>query len=226
MNSVAMLPVPGGAISLKDEGSGRWRTGRIDAFHMSRTPVTRALYATVMTGAAIDEGELPQVDVSWFDAVRFCNRLSEKSGLAPCYVLGVEEHVECDWNASGFRLPTEAEWEYACRAGSNEMRYGELDAIAWHGLNSGLHARPVGQKTPNPWGLHDMIGNVWEWCWDRYDPLVYGEYRVFRGGGFADAPNACRASCRRKSHPTFSVDDLGFRLARTSHAASISLDTV
>jgi formylglycine-generating enzyme len=74
----------------------------------------------------------------------------------------------------------------------------------------------VGGKRPNAWGLHDMLGNAWEWCWDVYDASVYGPYRVFRGGGYADQPNACRASCRRKSHPRFRAEDVGFRVARSA----------
>ncbi len=160
----------------------------------------------------------PVTEVSWLDAVRFCNLLSRAEGLQPCYSGGDDPDaldVACDWDAGGYRLPSEAEWEYACRAGSSGVRYGELDDIGWHRANSGDGARDVATRAPNAWGLYDTIGNVWEWCWDVYDPAVYGPYRVFRGGGWNDHPRGCRASCRRKSHPTLRVDDLGFRLARS-----------
>lgn len=160
----------------------------------------------------------PVTEVSWLDAVRFCNLLSRAEGLGPCYSVGDDPDaldVVCDWNAGGYRLPSEAEWEYACRAGSRDVRYGELDDTGWYRANSGGGARDVATRAPNAWGLYDTIGNVWEWCWDVYDPAVYGPYRVFRGGGWNDHPRGCRASCRRKSHPTLRVDDLGFRLARS-----------
>ncbi|WP_047870960.1 SUMF1/EgtB/PvdO family nonheme iron enzyme [Nocardiopsis sp. RV163] len=160
----------------------------------------------------------PVTEVSWLDAVRFCDLLSRAEGLEPCYSGGDGPDaldVVCDWNAGGYRLPSEAEWEYACRAGSSDVRYGELDEIGWYRSNSGGGARDVATRAPNAWGLYDTIGNVWEWCWDVYDPAVYGPYRVFRGGGWNDHPRGCRAACRRKSHPTLRVDDLGFRLARS-----------
>lgn len=95
--------------------------------------------------------------------------------------------------AVGYRLPTEAEWEYACRAGSTTPRYGELDEIAWYRDNSGDCLRDVGGKLPNAWGLYDMLGNVWEWWFDRYNLEVYGDYRVLRGGGWSDPGWSCRA---------------------------------
>ncbi len=73
----------------------------------------------------------------------------------------------------------------------------------------------MGQKEPNQWGLYDMLGNVWEWCWDVYDEKVYGTYRIFRGGGWNDTERGCLASNRRRSHPTFQIDDLGFRIAQS-----------
>ncbi len=109
----------------------------------------------------------------------------------------------------------EAEWQYACKAGTSGYRFGEIDEIAWYSDNSEGRAHPVGTKTPNNWGLYDMIGNVWEWCWDLYDPEVYGTYRIFRGGSWAESERGCGATVRRRSHPTFAIDDLGFRLAQT-----------
>nr|WP_218034077.1 SUMF1/EgtB/PvdO family nonheme iron enzyme [Acrocarpospora corrugata] len=210
-----MIEIPAGWIVLRDERTRtNWRA-EIAAFRLAPHPVTRELYRAV-TGDAPESPagpRAPVTDVSWLDAIRFCNLLSRQRDLQPCYTVG--EDVACDWTADGYRLPTEAEWEYACRAGHTGVRYGELDEIAWHRDNSGGEPHDVATRTPNAWGLHDMIGNVWEWCWDVYDPAVYGPYRVFRGGGVHDLPRALRAACRRKSHPAFRIDDLGFRVART-----------
>ncbi|WP_327293879.1 MULTISPECIES: formylglycine-generating enzyme family protein [unclassified Streptomyces] len=221
-----MIGIPAGEIVLRDEGTRtEWRVG-LGAFSLAPFPVTHELYRAVLdeapSGAKAPSSQAgpctPVAEVSWEEAVRFCNLLSRATGLEPCYVLGHDpdaRDVRCDWEAGGYRLPSEAEWEYACRAGSSGVRYGELDDIAWYRGNSGDQVHPVATRAPNEWGFHDMLGNVWEWCWDLYDPEVYGPYRVFRGGGAYDHPRGCRASCRRKSHPAFRVDDLGFRLARS-----------
>ena len=124
-----------------------------------------------------------------------------------------------DAHADGYRLPTEAEWEHACRAGTAGPRYGPIDEIAWYRANSREQPRECGTRRPNSWGLHDMLGNVWEWCWDVYDPEVYGTYRVLRGGGWFDEDWSIRASVRRRSHPTLRLDDVGFRVARSLPAA-------
>jgi len=150
------------------------------------------------------------------DAVRFCNALSRLGRMTPAYrIRSGDDDVEWDVTAGGYRLPTEAEWEYACRAGTTGPRYGPLDDIAWYRGNSHERLHEVGSKRPNGWGLYDMLGNVWEWCWDVYDAEVYGTYRVLRGGGWSDEHWSCRASVRRRSHPTFTIDDVGFRIARS-----------
>jgi formylglycine-generating enzyme required for sulfatase activity len=206
-----MLPIPGGVVALRDDRLGtRWRV-EVAPFRLGRFPVRE------MDLDPAGGGALPVVNVSWLDAVDACNRLSERSGFAPAYARD-ESSGEVVWDRAsvGYRLPTEAEWQYAGKAGTTGYRYGPIDDIAWYEGNSGGRAHDVGGKAANPWGLHDMLGNVWEWCWDLYDEDVYGSYRIFRGGGWAEAERGCGSSVRRRSHPTFAIDDLGFRLARTA----------
>jgi formylglycine-generating enzyme required for sulfatase activity len=190
----------------------------LDAYLLASTAVTQAAYEAV-TGRrpSTSHGDrLPVECVSWWDAVEFCNLLSDRDGLTRAYELDdVRDQARRVTSADGWRLPSEAEWEHACRGGTTGPRYGELDDIAWHRGNSRETVHEVAQKQPNRWGLFDMLGNVWEWCWDVYDAEVYGSYRVLRGGGWYDERWSCRAGVRRRSHPTFRIDDVGFRLART-----------
>lgn len=158
----------------------------------------------------------PVVNISWNDAIIFCNLLSKKAGLKEYYSISEDGLiVSCNLDSNGYRLPFEAEWQYACKAGTTGYIYEELKEIAWYNENSSGHIHEVGKKEPNAWGLYDMLGNVWEWCYDLYDEQVYGSYRIFRGGSWAEAARGCGATCRHRSHPTFHIDDLGFRLARS-----------
>ncbi len=217
----AMIEVPAGRVTLSDRRTERSWAVDVGPFALGAVPVTQGLYEQVMGGrpSTAHGDRLPVEGVSWGDAVRFCGALSVREGLRPAYRVPADdadaEAPEWDRTADGYRLPTEAEWEHACRAGTTEPRYGPLDEIAWHRGNSGERLREAGGRRPNDWGLHDMLGNVWEWCWDVYDPEVYGSYRVLRGGGWFDEHWSCRASVRRRSHPTLRIDDVGFRLART-----------
>jgi len=211
-----MITVPAGEVTLSDRRTQRRWTVELAAYRLAAVAVTQDRYASV-TGerpSSARGGRLPVEGVSWWDAVRFCNALSDREGLAPAYRVDGED-VEWDVSADGYRLPTEAEWEYACRAGTAGARYGPLDEIAWYRGTSQERLHEVGGKRPNAWGLHDMLGNTWDWCWDLYDPEVYGAYRVLRGGGWFDEHWSCRASVRRRSHPDFRVDDVGFRVARS-----------
>ncbi|CQR54796.1 hypothetical protein PRIO_2389 [Paenibacillus riograndensis SBR5] len=212
-----MILIPAGEVQLRDDRVKTKWTARVDSFWLAPVPVTNALYDRVMAeGEPAGGAGMPVVNVSWNDAILFCNKLSQESGLQECYSISEDgESVSCNWEADGYRLPTEAEWQYACKAGTTGYQYGELDAVAWYEGNSGGVVHEAGQKLPNAWGLYDMLGNVWEWCWDIYDENVYGSYRIFRGGSWAEEARGCGATCRRRSHPTFHIDDLGFRLARS-----------
>ena len=190
------MSIPGRKKHLKET----CREIEIKPFYLLQIPVTADLYAFVMgEGIALPGDGLPAVNVSWLEANDFCRALSEAAGLC-------------------FRLPTEAEWQHACRAGGGGYQYGEIDDIAWHQGNSNGMPHKTGEKAPNPWGVYDMLGNVWEWCWDLYDEKRYGPYRAFRGGSWAEPARSCGATCRRRSFPSFKIDDLGFRIARSGDA--------
>ncbi|WP_149262667.1 SUMF1/EgtB/PvdO family nonheme iron enzyme [Actinomadura sp. K4S16] len=216
---IEMAAVPAGTVTLSDRRTRRSWAVDLAPYRLGLSPVTQSQYAQVTAErpSTARGDRLPVEGVSWADAVRFCNALSRREGLTPAYRLDADgESADWDVSADGYRLPTEAEWEHACRAGTTGPRYGPLDEIAWYRGNAQDRVHDVGGKRPNAWGLHDMLGDVWEWCWDLYDPDVYGAYRVLRGGGWSDEHWSCRASVRRRSHPTFRIDDVGFRVARSA----------
>jgi formylglycine-generating enzyme required for sulfatase activity len=213
-----MVEIPNGTIRLRDDRVKHSWTVEIQSFLLSKYLVTQELYfeITKQTPSSFKGNNLPVESVSWRDSIIFCNSLSSMAGLKNCYKLGNDnKETKFDLKANGFRLPTEAEWEYACKSGTNGVRYGMINEIAWYKENSGGKTNEVGTMNPNGWGLYDMLGNVWEWCSDIYDPEVYGSYRIFRGGGWNDEERACLTTNRRRSHPiSFKIDDLGFRIAK------------
>ncbi len=182
----------------------------------------------------------PVINVNWYDAIEFANWLSEKEGLEQVYSLertadGIKV-ASVRWHASGYRLPTEAEWEYAARGG--KLRKGEifsgsdqLEEVAWYTNNSEGRTHPVGGKKPNALGMYDLSGNVWEWCWDWYSIDYYkrsglsnpkgpetGEklnFKVARGGSYLDDEKSSRVASRFGGSPREGWPNIGFRLAKT-----------
>jgi formylglycine-generating enzyme required for sulfatase activity len=213
-----MVAIPGGKIELRDDRTKQQWAVELEPFLLSKFLITQDLYLEITkeSPSTFKGAKRPVETVTWKDAITFCNLLSANASLKLCYSFNEEvEEISFDPKADGYRLPTEAEWEYACKAGTIGIRYGELDSIAWYKDNSAQATHDVGMKEPNLWGLYDMIGNVWEWCSDIYDETVYGSYRIFRGGGWCDLERGCMATNRRRSHPTsFKIDDLGFRIAK------------
>ena len=225
-------------------------------FYMSKYQVTQKEYLDVMesnpsyftTSPEGNPDKLPVEQVNWYHAIAFCNRLSILAGLTPVYTVSgisntdaeVWKHsevptgnnttwndVEMNYTANGYRLPTEAEWEYACRAGKETaFSYGDTanGDYMWYSANSDWMTHEVGKKLPNAWGLYDMHGNVYEWCWDWYaatyegstDPEgpATGADRVFRGGCWGHGAQYARSAYRDSLVPGSRYYHIGFRLVR------------
>jgi formylglycine-generating enzyme required for sulfatase activity len=183
-------------------------------FLMSAHEVTQAQYESVMSSnpSRFRGANLPVETVTWFDAVEYCERLTFRQRLAGSIAMQQE-----------YRLPTEAEWEYAARAGTESSRYGPMELIGWYGLNSNSRTHAVGEKEPNQWGLYDMIGNVREWCSDWLGDYstsnvlnptgpISGTSRIQRGGSWDYPAQDCRAATRFFSEPEGLNNNLGFRV--------------
>ena len=205
-------------------------------YWMGVYPVTQALWAAVATQAKLPpkpsrfEGDQRPVErVSWFDAVRWCNAASQLAHLGQVYRIGEGDSptVENVAGATGFRLPTEAEWEYACRAGTTtRWSFGEdegrLPEHGWFDGNGAGQTHPVGEKAANPWGLHDLHGSVWEWCDDgvrgyaaalAVDPAgARADRRVVRGGSWNYSADRCRCAFRSMRNPGSRNENQGFRV--------------
>ena len=237
-------------------------------FYMGKFEITQAEYEKYCsyTGSSSpsssygDGDNYPAYFVSWYDALVYCNKRSIAEGLTPCYSINDSTNpeewgelptawddplrdtwdaVECDWNANGYRLPTEAEWEYAARAGDNTVdsitytgtsdvnKFGDY---AWYYDNSNGTTHEVGTKLPNAFGLYDMSGNVYEWCWNwftsEYDEnteggdnptgISAGSGRVLRGGCMISDSVNCAVSCRNNYDPDVRFSNLGFRVVRSA----------
>jgi formylglycine-generating enzyme required for sulfatase activity len=274
-----MATIPAGSFQMGDSfGEGYSdelpvQTVRVSAFWMDKYEVTKGLWDEVGTWAAANGYDLepedglgrasdhPVYNVSWYEAVKWANARSEREGLEPCYRVSGSVYrsgqsaPDCNWSASGYRLPTEAEWEKAARGGAEGRRFpwSDVDTIDHTRANyfsrrdydydtsptRGYHpdydndpwpyTSPVGSFAPNGYGLYDMAGNVFEWCWDWYGEATYasslgsdprgpasGSLRAFRGGWWSSSAGLCRVAYRYRYWPGSGNDFLGFRLVRTA----------
>ena len=240
-NAIGMelMHIPAGAFEMgsnEEEDSKPIHRVRITRpFYLASHEVTQGQFARLFgknPSQFQSNDRLPVESVTWLDSIRFCNLLSRADRLAPYYEIAGD--VVSMKGGPGYRLPTEAEWEYACGEGKASLfcfgdGYPELDRYGWHSGNSSLVTHPVGQKLPNALGLYDMHGNVWEWCWDVYDEKFFrrtamddpswpgpGDVHVVRGGSYAAGPSSLRTANRSagspRNHPNPYL--VGFRVAR------------
>lgn len=229
-------------------------------YYISKYEVTQEEWIAVMgtnpsgfTGDPVIKekpAKRPVEQVSWYDAVLYCNMRSIKEGLTPCYSLNGNtdpdewgpspleskksrwSSISCNMDAEGYRLPTEAEWEYAARGGKKSTHYSfsgynTIQIVAWYEQNSIDQTHESGKKKANELGIYDMTGNVWEWCFDAYggyqkkavsnpiSGLNPGKDRLLRGGGWASNSKVCTVTNRSTRNPTDRVNTVGFRLVKT-----------
>jgi len=226
-------------------------TVTLSSFYIEKHEVTQTKWITTMGSnpSHFTSGQNRPVEmVSWYDALVYCNKRSITEGLTPCYSINGSTNptiwgavptnsnttwnsVVCNWSAKGYRMPTEAEWEYAAKGGKHSQNYtysgsNTISDVAWYSSNSYVETHPVGGKLPNELGIYDMSGNVYEWNWDWYwygsystsaqnNPtgVTSGSYRVLRGGGFFDT-NECRSAARNREDSYDYYYNIGFRTVR------------
>ena len=253
-----MVLVPGGTFTMgRTTGSGDGdelptHSVILSSFYIGKYEVTQVQYANLMQPISSWTSEYglldnyPAYDISWYDAIKYCNLRSMAEGFTPVYsISGSTDPVAwgsvpnydnstwndaiCNWDADGYRLPTEAEWEYAARGATNTPDYlysgsDDINEVAWYDANSGDKAHPVGSKAANGIGTYDMSGNLWEWCWDWYGSYssspqnnpkgpTSGSYRLLRGGVWDGNATYCRVAYRYNTYPYHSYSS-GFRLCR------------
>ncbi len=239
--SAGMVLVTGGTFTMGETGYATpVHQVTVSSFYMGKTEVTQGQWKAVMGSnpsyftSVGDNGPVEQV--TWYDCISYCNKLSIKEGKTPVYSIGgntspsswTSGTIERNTSAKGYRLPTEAEWEYAARGGNQSHIYtysgsNTVGDVAWYDANSGSTTHQVSTKTANELGISDMSGNVWEWCWDWYGAYSStaqtnptgassGSSRLLRGGSWNYSYNLCRVSYRYYYYPDYNLINIGFRV--------------
>ena len=243
-SGLEMVLIPGGRVTRaapKGQANAKPLKVSVDSFYMDKYLVTQRQFQIVMgtNPSRWHQDNNPVERVTWADAAKYCNKRSLQEGLQPAYN---ETTWECNFEATGYRLPTEAEWEYAACGGKETLYFfgddpKKLKFFAWTKENSGGKTKPVGQKPPNPFGLYDIYGNVWEWCNDFYEENYYqsspeknpigpktGKEKVVRGGCWSSNPQECTSAFRNKAIPAYvdictaSYDIYGFRVVKRANS--------
>jgi formylglycine-generating enzyme required for sulfatase activity len=223
---LALVPIPAGSFTMGSPADERGRQANegpqtqvtiSKPFWLGATEVTQQQWETLMGSNPSHHkkgAQYPVEMVSWIQAVEFCAKLTERERAAGRIPEGY-----------AYALPTEAQWEYACRAGTTGPHHGKIDDVAWHfKATEGENTKPVGQKQPNAWGLFDLHGNVWEWCADWFGPYsggkqtdprgaASGSIRVVRGGSYGEKPVDSRSAFRAGFKPERQGNSVGFRVA-------------
>lgn len=215
---------------------------KVSTFEISKFEVTVADWRTYAEDTKTNmpqkpswgwNDEFPITNITWIDAVKYCNWLSKTNGLQAAYKK-VDGKYECDFTANGFRLPSQAEWEFAAKGGTKSKNFAysgsdDLEMIAWYAANSRKSPQKKGTKLANELGIYDMSGNVWEWCWDYYSPIYHkvekrdnptgperGDKRCVRGGSWDSSKlNYLKPSNQLSWDPNTTNDFFGFRVVRT-----------
>lgn len=246
-----MILVSGGSFQMGlTKRSKATHTVTLDSFYIGKHEVTQKEWLKVMSSNPSlhsDDISCPVENITWYDVLVFCNRLSLEENLEPCYTINgsqnpdswgnipegqdsVWDSASCNWSAKGYRMATEAEWEFVARGGRHSAGYkysgsDSIDIVAWYIPNSNAKTHPAEMKSSNELGLYDLSGNVWEWCWDWYghysttpqtNPhgVSTGYNRVLRGGSFANNSYHCEVGVRDNHTPNYKSSHLGIRLVR------------
>jgi formylglycine-generating enzyme required for sulfatase activity len=229
---IKLIRIPSGILEMGSNKGGDDEVPvhkvQMKSFYIAETEITQKTYYEVMKENPSQNGKdenCPVDTISWMDAILFCNKLSLIEGLKPVYQVNENGQGYYDMGNNGYRLLTEAEWEYCAKMDKGYIK-NKLDDIAWYSNNANGITHPVGQKKPNAYGVYDLLGNISEWCWDEYKESYkpmnkknqndkYDTRTVYRGGCYISLPMFLTTTKRYFTQLYFKQKNIGIRVART-----------